>query len=79
MMTFMTILQRYFEILAGSVPQAAKKAIICSADGYEECSPGRPNTRAAARSPSSLPDLIRQPMPTLGLHWACIGLGRTQR
>jgi hypothetical protein len=35
-MTFMTILQRYFEILADSVPQAAKKAIICAADGYDD-------------------------------------------
>jgi hypothetical protein len=76
MMTFMTILQRYFEILAGSVPQAAKKAIICAADGYEECSPRRPNTRrrrtlsrvVAGLDPATHADI-----------WVRIGLGPPQR
>jgi hypothetical protein len=75
-MTFMTILQRYFEILAGSVPQAAKKAIICAAMVMRSVAPGdqiRARRRTlflvvAGLDPATHADI-----------WVRIGLGRTQR
>jgi hypothetical protein len=67
------------EVLADNVPRTAKKAIICRADGY-----GRARVKKAApdqqklRCPSSLPDLIRQPMLMLGFARASRGFGEPQ-